>query len=557
MSGANIWLSPRCILPVQARENDGNGFLFTGSAGSTVVGGIHATGNGLAGIRFDSVNDIRLADQGCDVSSTGNTGAGIEVAGTATGIGIGTPNLDIEDNTGIPIDLDGDGVTANNYPDTPSGPNNRLNFPVITDITWTGSVFQIDGIAACSGCRVYVSTTDTPHGSGHGAGTFFDQTTAGGDGSWQVFAASLDLWISAVVVDGSYNMSEFAQNFPRPSVCGNSVVEAGEACDDGDTDNGDGCNSLCFNETGCGNGTVEGTEQCDDGGNGGGDGCSASCMWEFTCGDNVLEVGEQCDDGNTVGGDGCGPTCALETNCGNGTVEFPESCDDSNRFSGDGCSAYCTAEPICGNGVVDFGEECDDFNGVDGDGCSSGCLNEFTTAGGLIDCNNGSPAYRGDGWSGLPAGVPLEWPIPLCSANGLGVTIDQFSVELVRPDQRIIRTLYSTSNRGTFVPPPLCEDEISCDNGVLTPGFGRLWSMIILNYRLTLSNGNGAVASYRMVWVDTPTAIARLQHVINKNLLAGHLLGSPQDPASDLYTVDFALRRAVRAARRGRSSWVV
>jgi cysteine-rich repeat protein len=75
--------------------------------------------------------------------------------------------------------------------------------------------------------------------------------------------------------------------------CGNGVIEPGEACDDANTADNDGCSSLCESESGggggapsgnqkfpfaasaavnitlspvCGNGKVEGTEQCDDGG---------------------------------------------------------------------------------------------------------------------------------------------------------------------------------------------------------------------------------------------------------------------------------------------------
>lgn len=73
--------------------------------------------------------------------------------------------------------------------------------------------------------------------------------------------------------------------------CGNSFIEtgAGEQCDDGNTNNGDGCSSTCQNEGAspvCGNNVIEGTEQCDDGNTDNGDGCSSVCMNEIL-GDNV------------------------------------------------------------------------------------------------------------------------------------------------------------------------------------------------------------------------------------------------------------------------------
>ena len=64
------------------------------------------------------------------------------------------------------------------------------------------------------------------------------------------------------------------------AVCGNSIVEGGEQCDDGNLNNGDGCSSICKIEAICGDAVVEPPEQCDDGNTNGGDGCSASCMIE-------------------------------------------------------------------------------------------------------------------------------------------------------------------------------------------------------------------------------------------------------------------------------------
>ena len=57
-------------------------------------------------------------------------------------------------------------------------------------------------------------------------------------------------------------------------VCGNSTVEDGEACDDGNTDDCDGCRGDCSaEETGCGDGFTCGDEACDDGNTAKGDGC--------------------------------------------------------------------------------------------------------------------------------------------------------------------------------------------------------------------------------------------------------------------------------------------
>lgn len=160
--------------------------------------------------------------------------------------------------------------------------------------------------------------------------------------------------------------------------CGDGVINASEACDDGNTEAGDGCSASCQVEAGwtceasgtpctaiCGDGVVVDTEECDDGNAVEGDGCSAcrvddgykcpvgSPCVPTTCGDNVAEGTESCDDGNNDLGDGCSPLCKLEPKCVNGTCEQrcgdgiindTETCDDGNKRGGDGCSSTCAVE---------------------------------------------------------------------------------------------------------------------------------------------------------------------------------------------------------------------
>ena len=173
-----------------------------------------------------------------------------------------------------------------------------------------------------------------------------------------------------------------------PGTCGNNAVEAGEECDDGNTTNGDGCDSYCqaepFNV--CGNSQIEYGETCDDGNTTDGDGCSSTCQLEgsLTCGNNSLDDGEECDDGNNTNGDGCDQYCMSENLCGNGNLDYGEQCDDGNPDNGDGCSAECILEfvpPVCGDGNKEGGEECDDGNLTNGDGCSSSCLIEQSVCG--------------------------------------------------------------------------------------------------------------------------------------------------------------------------------
>ncbi|MEW5850864.1 MAG: DUF4215 domain-containing protein [Myxococcota bacterium] len=139
-----------------------------------------------------------------------------------------------------------------------------------------------------------------------------------------------------------------AQN-PAPATVNASVVLT-EACDDGNTVNGDGCDNNCT-VSACGNGQQGGGEQCDDGNTVNGDGCDTNCTLS-ACGNGVAAPDEGCDDGNLVDGDGCDSNCTV-TACGNGILTSGEACDDGNTVGGDGCSPTCGEEAVCGNGTVE------------------------------------------------------------------------------------------------------------------------------------------------------------------------------------------------------------
>lgn len=124
------------------------------------------------------------------------------------------------------------------------------------------------------------------------------------------------------------------------------------------------------------------------------------------CGNGLQNAGEACDDGNTTDGDGCASDCTLDAQCGNGQVEDGEACDDGNAVDDDACSNQCSLGGAnCGNGVVDDGEECDDGNGINNDTCDNACETNAVSSddGG---CTLGLGASSGLGfWSLLPAAL--------------------------------------------------------------------------------------------------------------------------------------------------------
>lgn len=125
--------------------------------------------------------------------------------------------------------------------------------------------------------------------------------------------------------------------------CGDGAYDSskGEQCDDGDTDNLDGCNSSCQRETGWTCTAVAGD--------------TSTCTG--ICGDNYRVSDETCDDGDDSDGEGCLSDCS-------GTLSG-WTCSGGDETQPDTCST------TCGDGIVVGSEQCDDGNTDDLDGCDS------------------------------------------------------------------------------------------------------------------------------------------------------------------------------------------
>lgn len=282
----------------------------------------------------------------------------------------------------------------------------RLRFLFLTSLSLGG------GCVLLSSCSPGASNDDPNKGTTAGGGGSVDQPSTGG------------------------SPGQIAIDIVALETCGNSTLDEGEACDDGNQIQEDGCSAACQIEGGwecptlgaacaplsiCGDGKLGLIESCDDGNTEPGDGCAANCAeveagWQCRlagyacvplCGDSEITGSENCDDGNSLAGDGCGATCITEPGwscagsvcvksvCGNGVKEAGESCDEGTENglflgNGQGCSKTCTPEPTCrnaqgvtqacvtscGDGNLDEGEACDDGNQFDADGCSSTCEKE-------------------------------------------------------------------------------------------------------------------------------------------------------------------------------------
>ena len=158
----------------------------------------------------------------------------------------------------------------------------RLSFPSPSLALLSSALLGV-GLAGCFAGTA--AKPDAGTGSG-GTGILSGVGGSGGSGTGAGGAAG-----TRPPCDGSASCL-----LPIPEGCGDGINNQGgiEACDDGNTLAGDGCNGAC---------QVEPNWTCPPAG---------ACMRKFACGDGIINPGEVCDDGNTTDGDGCDATCTVQ-----------------------------------------------------------------------------------------------------------------------------------------------------------------------------------------------------------------------------------------------------
>ncbi len=200
------------------------------------------------------------------------------------------------------------------------------------------------------------------------------------------------------------------------AVCGNSIVDFGEDCDDGNTADGDCCSSLCLYEllgSPCGDQTDAPCDHPD------------TCDGAGACLDNLEPDATPCEDGQfcTVG------QICLSGSCQGGTdpctnPELPH-CDEQsdqcvecliNEHCEDG--VFCDGAEQCVNGTCETdGDPCDDGVACTDDSCNE-ATNTCTNAANDANCDDGlfcNGPETCNALSGCQTGAePCTEPTPVC-----------------------------------------------------------------------------------------------------------------------------------------------
>lgn len=210
----------------------GNAITLNGLGGNTIESnwiGVDGTGVGAAGnavgiLVSSSGNIIGGTTAGSGNLIAFSSAAGIEVASSAVANSI-LGNA-IHSNTGLGIDLGGNGVTLNDANDSDSGANEQSNFPVITVASRANAnVVHVEGTlnaqpATQYRIEIFANSIGNAHASGYGAGERYlgfvlVTTNASGNAIFNTnLTASVAVGetVTATATDAAGNTSEFGVN---------------------------------------------------------------------------------------------------------------------------------------------------------------------------------------------------------------------------------------------------------------------------------------------------------------------------------------------------------
>ena len=214
--------------------NNGLGMQIRTGADNNVVRGNMFTSNGNS-IRIDDASGNRIGGLGAGDGNTIQNGSTGIVVLTATAARNSILGNSISGHTFLGIDIDSDGITANDTNDVDTGPNGRQNFPVLTPAS--GGV-QGTLNSAPNGnflIQFFGNTTCDASGNGEGAtllGATSVATNASGNAVIPIFPAAVGQFVTATATDALENTSEFSACVqPQSAALANLALTKSDAPD--------------------------------------------------------------------------------------------------------------------------------------------------------------------------------------------------------------------------------------------------------------------------------------------------------------------------------------
>jgi len=174
--------------------------------------------------------------------------------------------------------------------------------------TFTIGIVPVCFLAGCAGCLGLGDAPDDdarPSNGGQYDPHVIDDDASGAVDGHEAGGSSPDVRSEDTTTqtdshDSSFETGDSESEMGAVAVCGNGVIEPGEACDDSNTDPGDYCALDCGAETGrCGDGILQSNESCDDGAIATGcdslrDGGDGACVAAGTCSVGYISAGVDC-----------------------------------------------------------------------------------------------------------------------------------------------------------------------------------------------------------------------------------------------------------------------
>jgi hypothetical protein len=229
--------------------NHGAGLRISYNGGSATVQGNYIGTQGDGQSPLGNAWHGILAQDAATIGGTGagegnviafNGGAGISMVAQGTIGSVPVLGNSIFANSGLGIDLNGDGVTMNTPGGPHTGPNNLQNFPVLTSVTNSGGTTTIQGTlnsVASTQFRIefFAGAAADPSGFGQGQ-TFLGFANATTDGSGNasftfMTPTPVGTIFTATATDPGGNSSEFSRamsaNVIEPPLNGTGVAVNG------------------------------------------------------------------------------------------------------------------------------------------------------------------------------------------------------------------------------------------------------------------------------------------------------------------------------------------